>query len=78
MGIALGEKTLSSKLQTRRKSCAADGMNEAEDLTAMKSGEGEATESHRYLAEISMVKMLRLDETGSSLFNRYGGETCFP
>ena len=53
-------------------------MNEAEALAAMKSGEGEATESHRYLAEISMVKMLRLDETGSSLFNRYGGETCFP
>ena len=27
-------------------------MNEAEALAAMKSGKGEATESHRYLAEI--------------------------
>tara|TARA_B110000037_G_scaffold161873_1_gene182812 strand:+ start:2195 stop:2467 length:273 start_codon:yes stop_codon:yes gene_type:complete len=34
-------------------------VNEAEALAAMKSGEGTATESHRYLAEISMVKMLR-------------------
>jgi len=34
-------------------------MNEAEALAAMKGGEGEATESHRYLPELSMAKMLR-------------------
>ena len=59
MGIALGKKTLNSKLQTRRKSCAADGMNEAESFAALKSGKGEATESHHYLPELSMAKMLR-------------------
>ena len=58
-GIALGKKTLNSKLQTRRKSCAADGMNEAESFAALKSGKGEATESHHYLPELSMAKMLR-------------------
>ena len=59
MGMALDKKTLNSKLQTRRKSCAADGMNEAEALSAMKKEEGAATESHRYLPELGMAKMLR-------------------
>ncbi|MEK6232066.1 MAG: hypothetical protein N2A42_09440 [Luteolibacter sp.] len=34
-------------------------VNEAEALAAMKEEEGAATESHRYLPEISMAKMLR-------------------
>lgn len=59
LGMALERKNLNSKLETRRKSCAADRMNEAEALAAMKKEEGAATESHRYLPEISMAKMLR-------------------
>ena len=59
LGIALERKTLNSKLQTRRKSCAVDGVNEAEALAAMERGEGAATESHRYLPELSMARMLR-------------------
>ena len=59
LGMALERKNLNSKLETRRKSCAADGMNEAEALAAMKKEEGAATESHRHLPEISMAKMLR-------------------
>ena len=34
-------------------------MNEAESFAALKSGKGEATESHHYLPELSMAKMLR-------------------
>jgi len=34
-------------------------MNEAEALAAMKKEEGAATESHRYLPELKLAKMLR-------------------
>ena len=42
-GIALERKISNSKTQVSRKSCAADGMNEAEAFAAMKGGEGAAT-----------------------------------
>ncbi len=59
LGVALERKNSKFKSQTSRKSSAADGMNEAEALAAMKRGEGAATESHRYLPELKMAKMLR-------------------
>ncbi|MEK6231074.1 MAG: hypothetical protein N2A42_04425, partial [Luteolibacter sp.] len=50
-----GEKSqLSAEASDLRGSvfCASEWVIEAEALAAMKSGEGEATESHHYLAEI--------------------------
>jgi REP element-mobilizing transposase RayT len=68
LGMALERKNSSSyakatedknsKTQPPRKSSAADGMNEAEALAAWKK-EGAATESHRYLPELKLAKMLR-------------------
>ena len=58
MGLALERKSSNSKTQPSRKSSAADGMNEAEALAAGKK-EGAATESHHYLPELKLAKMLR-------------------
>jgi len=58
-GIALERKISNFRAQISRGSCAADGMDEAEAFAAMKRGEGVATESHRYLPELSMAEMLR-------------------
>jgi REP element-mobilizing transposase RayT len=52
LGMALVRKPAYSKSQTSRKSIAADSMNEAEALAV-------ATESHHYLPDLNMAKMLR-------------------
>jgi len=59
LGVALERRNSKFKSQTSRKVSAADGMNEAEAMAAMKKAEGAATESQRYLPELKMAKMLR-------------------
>jgi len=61
LGMALERMSSSSRAaavdQASRQTNARSGMNEAEALAAEK--EGAATESHRYLPELKMAKMLR-------------------
>jgi hypothetical protein len=59
--MALERKNSNSKIQTSRKSSAADGMNEAEALAAAGEGNGMADEIRRHgqLPELNMAKMLR-------------------
>jgi hypothetical protein len=61
LGMALERKSSNSRIaaadQTSRKTKARSGMNEAEALAAEQ--DGGATESHRYLPELKMSKMLR-------------------
>jgi len=61
LGMALERKSYNSRIaaanQTSRKTNARSGMNEAEALAAEKAGG--ATESHRYLSELKMAKILR-------------------
>ena len=59
LGMALERKNSNSNSQASRKTNLRSGMNEAEALAATKKEEGTATESHRYLPELKMAKMLR-------------------
>jgi REP element-mobilizing transposase RayT len=59
LGMALERKSSNARPEDLRKTNSRSGMNEAEALAAMKRGEGGATESHRYLPELGMAKMLR-------------------
>jgi len=56
LGMALERKPSNFKSQVSRKSCAADGMNEAE---ALASGGVRATEDRPHLPDLGMAKMLR-------------------
>ena len=57
--MALEGENSTINSQASRKTYQRSGMNEAEALAAEKIGEGSATESHRYLPELNMARMLR-------------------